>query len=87
MPVNLSAVNKIKFYLLCNTSHFYLLTFLLTFFFSSNLYIVTDATAALNNKSTKLNNTVGVVLVVSCVAVMSITWIVNKPDMPINNVS
>ena len=49
--------------------------------------MVTDATAALNNKSTKLNNTVGVVPVANCVAVMSITWIVNKPDMPINNVS
>lgn len=49
--------------------------------------MVTDATAVLNNKSTILNNSVGVELDANCVAVMSITWIVNKPDMPINIVS
>ena len=49
--------------------------------------MVTDATAVLNIKSTKLNNTDGMLPAATDVALISIKCMENKPDMPINNVS
>lgn len=85
--VNLSAVNKINFYFLCNASHFYLLTSLLTLFFFNSVYIVTEATDALNNKSTKLNINDGMPPAATDVAVMSIMCMAIKPLMPTIKVS